>query len=351
METVLEWAAERSCRDPYGGGTSVVGGVEPRIPVTFGRRVVAGPRRARPGARDRHELARGRATAPARRARGWRSSSAPGLTMRCYPQSFELSTLGGWIATRAGGHFAVGRRRTSTTSSRPCGRSRRAAPGTSRRLPARALDPRPTGCCSARRGSSASSPRRGCACSPARRTGPGARCASAFDDGAEAVRGHRPVRPAARPTAALLDDWKRADRSRATARRDARAGVRVDRPRRRARPGPARSSSAAQHGGEPDEAEAGGREARARGARPSCAALPARHARPPGSSPTPSRPPSRGSACRPSTRPCRRDARGARRARPRDVPPDARLPRRRGALLHGPRAGAPRRRGSSSGSR
>jgi alkyldihydroxyacetonephosphate synthase len=31
-----------------------------------------------------------------------------GLTMRFYPQSFELSTLGGWIATRAGGHFATG---------------------------------------------------------------------------------------------------------------------------------------------------------------------------------------------------------------------------------------------------
>ena len=31
-----------------------------------------------------------------------------GLTLRFYPQSFELSTLGGWIATRAGGHFASG---------------------------------------------------------------------------------------------------------------------------------------------------------------------------------------------------------------------------------------------------
>ncbi len=30
-----------------------------------------------------------------------------GLTMRCFPQSFEFSTLGGWIATRAGGHFAT----------------------------------------------------------------------------------------------------------------------------------------------------------------------------------------------------------------------------------------------------
>ncbi|HEY2366407.1 MAG TPA: FAD-binding oxidoreductase, partial [Polyangiaceae bacterium] len=31
-----------------------------------------------------------------------------GLSLRFYPQSFELSTLGGWIATRAGGHFATG---------------------------------------------------------------------------------------------------------------------------------------------------------------------------------------------------------------------------------------------------
>src|SRR6185295_6061253 len=30
-----------------------------------------------------------------------------GLSLRFYPQSFEFSTLGGWIATRAGGHFAT----------------------------------------------------------------------------------------------------------------------------------------------------------------------------------------------------------------------------------------------------
>ena len=29
------------------------------------------------------------------------------LTMRHYPQSFEFSTLGGWIATRSGGHYAT----------------------------------------------------------------------------------------------------------------------------------------------------------------------------------------------------------------------------------------------------
>ena len=31
-----------------------------------------------------------------------------GWTLRHFPQSFEFSTLGGWIATRAGGHFATG---------------------------------------------------------------------------------------------------------------------------------------------------------------------------------------------------------------------------------------------------
>ena len=30
-----------------------------------------------------------------------------GLTLRHFPQSFQFSTLGGWLATRAGGHFAT----------------------------------------------------------------------------------------------------------------------------------------------------------------------------------------------------------------------------------------------------
>eukprot|EP00746_Dinoflagellata_sp_MGD_P022173 gnl/MRDRNA2_/MRDRNA2_151852_c0_seq1.p1 gnl/MRDRNA2_/MRDRNA2_151852_c0~~gnl/MRDRNA2_/MRDRNA2_151852_c0_seq1.p1 ORF type:complete len:549 (+),score=87.30 gnl/MRDRNA2_/MRDRNA2_151852_c0_seq1:25-1647(+) len=31
-----------------------------------------------------------------------------GLTLRYFPQSFEFSTFGGWVATRGGGHFATG---------------------------------------------------------------------------------------------------------------------------------------------------------------------------------------------------------------------------------------------------
>src|SRR5213076_567077 len=30
-----------------------------------------------------------------------------GLTLRFYPQSFERSTVGGWVATRAAGHFST----------------------------------------------------------------------------------------------------------------------------------------------------------------------------------------------------------------------------------------------------
>src|SRR5262249_57210813 len=30
-----------------------------------------------------------------------------GLTLRHFPQSFEFSTLGGWFATRSGGHYAT----------------------------------------------------------------------------------------------------------------------------------------------------------------------------------------------------------------------------------------------------
>ncbi|MCH8155921.1 MAG: FAD-dependent oxidoreductase, partial [Proteobacteria bacterium] len=30
-----------------------------------------------------------------------------GLTLRHFPQSYEFSTLGGWIATRSGGHFVM----------------------------------------------------------------------------------------------------------------------------------------------------------------------------------------------------------------------------------------------------
>ena len=109
VEAALQWAAGANVAViPYGGGTSVVGGVEPRIPGTFD-----GAASLDLGALDRvlevDPVSRAaRIEAGASGPRLEEQLGAHGLTMRFYPQSFELSTLGGWIATRAGGHFAIG---------------------------------------------------------------------------------------------------------------------------------------------------------------------------------------------------------------------------------------------------
>ncbi len=103
---VLDWcASENIAVVPFGGGSSVVGGVEPRFdapavsldlelldqvlevdPVSRAARIQSGV--FGPALEDQ-----------------LRSHD---LTLRHFPQSFEFSTLGGWLATRAGGHFATG---------------------------------------------------------------------------------------------------------------------------------------------------------------------------------------------------------------------------------------------------
>ena len=106
---MLAWCADAGAAAiPFGGGTSVCGGVEPRVGDELRRRGDDRPRPARPGARGRPGLARGAHPGRRRSARrSTRSSREHGLTLRHFPQSFEFSTLGGWIATRAGGHFAT----------------------------------------------------------------------------------------------------------------------------------------------------------------------------------------------------------------------------------------------------
>jgi alkyldihydroxyacetonephosphate synthase len=109
LARVLEWcAASRVAVVPFGGGTSVVGGVEPPVDAGF-----EGTLSLDLGRLDRvlevdpvSRLARVEAgiLGPALE----RGLGAHGLTLRHFPQSFELSSLGGWIATRAGGHEATG---------------------------------------------------------------------------------------------------------------------------------------------------------------------------------------------------------------------------------------------------
>jgi alkyldihydroxyacetonephosphate synthase len=105
---ILDWCADAGAvAVPYGGGSSVVGGVEPpprdscRAAVTIDLReldrVVEIDRRSRAARIQAGVLG------PALEEQ----LRPAGLTLRHFPQSFEFSSLGGWIATRSGGHFAT----------------------------------------------------------------------------------------------------------------------------------------------------------------------------------------------------------------------------------------------------
>ena len=108
LAVVLEWCADvGAAAIPFGGGTSVVGGVEPRVGDGYAGTVSI----------DLRHLDRVLdVDAQSRAARIQAGALGPaledqlrphGLTLRHFPQSFEFSTLGGWIATRSGGHFAT----------------------------------------------------------------------------------------------------------------------------------------------------------------------------------------------------------------------------------------------------
>lgn len=105
---VLAWAsAERVAVVPYGGGTSVVGGVE-CDPGTRYRGVISLDMRALDRVLEVDTVSRAARIQAGATGPSLEAQLAPwGLTLRHFPQSFEFSTLGGWIATRAGGHFAT----------------------------------------------------------------------------------------------------------------------------------------------------------------------------------------------------------------------------------------------------
>jgi alkyldihydroxyacetonephosphate synthase len=105
---VLDWATDaRAAVIPFGGGSSVVGGVEPAVGEAFAGTISLDLRGL-----DR-VIEVDRASRAARVQAGMlgpdlEAALKPhGLTLRHFPQSFEFSTVGGWIATRSGGHFAT----------------------------------------------------------------------------------------------------------------------------------------------------------------------------------------------------------------------------------------------------
>ncbi|MFZ4482007.1 MAG: FAD-binding oxidoreductase, partial [Rhodoferax sp.] len=105
---ILDWAARSNVAViPFGGGSSVCGGVEPAVSTDFAAAISL----------DMERLGQVlEVDTVSRAARIQAGAYGPdieaqlrphGLTLRHFPQSFEFSTLGGWIATRAGGHYAT----------------------------------------------------------------------------------------------------------------------------------------------------------------------------------------------------------------------------------------------------
>ncbi len=105
VTTVLDWCSNSNIvAIPYGGGSTVVAGVEPpeaakvvTIDLTRLDQVLE--------IDDTSRAARIQAgvLGPALEAQ----LRPSGFTLRHFPQSFEFSSLGGWIATRSGGHYAT----------------------------------------------------------------------------------------------------------------------------------------------------------------------------------------------------------------------------------------------------
>ncbi|MDQ1695094.1 MAG: alkyldihydroxyacetonephosphate synthase, partial [Frankiaceae bacterium] len=102
VSAVLDWCGDNAVAlVPYSGGTSVVGGVEPAVGdrwsgvVSLDVSGLAGVREVDPVSRA---VRVGGGTPGPRLEDELRDH---GLTARFYPQSFERSTVGGWVVTRA----------------------------------------------------------------------------------------------------------------------------------------------------------------------------------------------------------------------------------------------------------
>lgn len=139
---LLEWAGERGVAViPYGGGSSVTGGVEYRGDThraVLSLDLTAMDQVLEVDTESRAARIQAGAFGPALEDR----LRPHALTLRHFPQSFEFSTLGGWLATRAGGHYATVHTHIddfveSMTVVTPAGT------GTSWRLPASGAGPSP----------------------------------------------------------------------------------------------------------------------------------------------------------------------------------------------------------------
>ncbi|MCU0685073.1 MAG: FAD-binding oxidoreductase [Polyangiaceae bacterium] len=92
---------------PYGGGTSVVRGVEAEVGGRFAGALSLDLRHLS-GLLEVDPVSRAARVGAGTLGPALEAALAPhGFSLRHFPQSFEFSTVGGWVATRAGGHFAT----------------------------------------------------------------------------------------------------------------------------------------------------------------------------------------------------------------------------------------------------
>ncbi|MGW6638536.1 FAD-binding oxidoreductase [Streptomyces cyaneofuscatus] len=104
---LLDWAAgEDVAVVPYGAGSSVVGGVEYRAGEHSG--VLSLDLSGLDRVLEIDRVSRAARIQAGVLGPDLEAQLRPhGLTLRHFPQSFAFSTLGGWLATRAGGHYAT----------------------------------------------------------------------------------------------------------------------------------------------------------------------------------------------------------------------------------------------------
>ncbi|MDA1023891.1 MAG: FAD-binding oxidoreductase [Proteobacteria bacterium] len=105
---VMDWAVGANLAViPFGGGTSVTGGVEPRVGNKFSG-VVSVDTTLMNKVLEVDDVSRSARIQAGTLGPSLEAQLKPhGYSLRHLPQSFEHSTLGGWIATRSGGHFAT----------------------------------------------------------------------------------------------------------------------------------------------------------------------------------------------------------------------------------------------------
>jgi alkyldihydroxyacetonephosphate synthase len=104
---VLDWASHNNIAViPFGGGSSVAGGVEPDVGDSYAGTISLDLQYLNDVIDVDRKSRAARIQAGALGPELEAQLKPHGLTLRHFPQSLQLSTLGGWIATRSGGHYA-----------------------------------------------------------------------------------------------------------------------------------------------------------------------------------------------------------------------------------------------------